>query len=247
MHTTIVIPTYNEARNIGELLSQIRKIAPGGGILVAGDNSPDDTGKIVKTIAASDSRVRLFARAGKEGLGAAYIASFKKILADGNTDVVVMMDADLSHDPKCLPAMLAHLEHGEVDVVVGSRYINGGSTEGWELWRRVLSRLGNYYCHYLTGLPSKDCTGGFNAMRTKFLRAVDFSRIDTVGYAFIMELKFALWQAGARFVEVPIVFKNRRFGKSKISGHIVGEGMWAPLKMCSQRLFTHFQKNNPEK
>ena len=143
------------------------------------------------------------------------------------------MDADHSHDPMYLPALLAAAEHA--DVVTGSRYINGGGTEGWELWRRMLSIGGNWYCRIITGMPINDATAGFNLIRTELLRHVPLQKLDSSGYAFQMELKHLLWKHGARCVEVPIIFRQRRGGESKLSGHIIREGITAPWKLLLKR------------
>ncbi len=233
MHTTIVIPTYNEAGNIGRLVEQIRATVPDVYILVVDDNSPDGTGKIVQEIFVGDAQVQLFARKEKEGLGAAYLAAFKRVLAEGSTDTIVMMDADYSHDPKYLPEILKQRE--KYDVVLGSRYISGGSTVGWELWRRALSYWGNTYARFVAGLPIRDCTGGFNAISTARLGELDLDSIQATGYAFIMGLKFRLAQTGATFSEVPIIFHNRREGESKMSSaslvRYFNEGVLAPWRM----------------
>ncbi|HEY4482784.1 MAG TPA: polyprenol monophosphomannose synthase [Candidatus Paceibacterota bacterium] len=229
MRVTIIIPTYNEAANIGELIKRIRATVPEVDILVVDDNSPDGTGRIVEEIASNNNRVQLLKRAGKEGLGKAYIAGFKKVLAEGEVTHIVMMDADLSHDPIYLPKMFALAR--DYDVVVGSRYLSGGGTVGWELWRRILSRLGNYYAHFVTGLPVRDCTGGFNLISVKYLEKIMLSNVTATGYAFIMEIKFIMYTLGAKFVEIPIIFKNRTGGQSKLSGKIIKEGVIAPLFM----------------
>jgi dolichol-phosphate mannosyltransferase len=140
-----------------------------------------------------------------------------------------MMDADWSHQPKYLPDLFRFIDH--YDVVIGSRYIKEGMTVGWEWWRKWLSKCGNFYCRAVTGLPINDCTGGFNIVKADSLRQVDLAKIDLSGYAFIMELKYGLYRAGATFFEFPIVFINRRGGESKLSNHIIGEGLLAPWKM----------------
>jgi len=139
------------------------------------------------------------------------------------------MDADFSHDPKYLVEMFKKSK--EYSVVVGSRYVLGGKTVGWELWRRILSFCGNFYCRTITGMPVKDCTGGFNIIHTDLLRKIDFSKMDMSGYAFIMEIKYLLYRAGGTFFEVPITFVNRVGGESKISSHIISEGIIAPWKI----------------
>ncbi|MBI2482129.1 MAG: polyprenol monophosphomannose synthase [Candidatus Vogelbacteria bacterium] len=229
MNITIVIPTYNERENIALLIPKLAGVVPEAKILVVDDNSPDGTGALVCDLMSEYRNLAILARPSKEGLGKAYIEAFKQVLVDQTTEVVIMMDADGSHGPQYLPAMLAKLNQAEV--IVGSRYCVGGGTLGWELWRRALSFCGNIYCRMITGIPITDCTGGFNVISTRFLRQVNLAVMDMSGYAFIMELKYLLYKTGARFVEVPIIFRNRIGGESKLSGHIISEGIIAPLKM----------------
>lgn len=229
MKDVIVIPTYNEKENISVLIPLIFKTLPDVEVVVADDNSPDGTGKTVLDLKFKYPKVSLISRPKKAGLGKAYTDSFKEILKDSNVRSIVMMDADLSHDPKYLVEMLKKSK--DFLVVVGSRYTIGGGTVGWELWRRVLSFCGNLYCRVITGIPIKDCTGGFNVINANLLRKIDFSKMDMSGYAFIMELKYLLYKAGGTFFEVPIVFVDRIKGESKISTQIVHEGILAPWKM----------------
>lgn len=229
MNIKIIIPTYNERQNISVLIPKIVEVVPMAQILVVDDNSPDGTGELVRELMISYPNLSLLSRPDKQGLGRAYIEAFKQVLTESWVEVVVMMDADGSHDPKYLPAMIAALGQGEV--IVGSRYTQGGGTVGWEWWRRLLSFCGNIYCRLITGLPINDCTGGFNVITKTHLAKIDLSSMDTSGYAFIMELKYLLYLVGARFKEVPIVFKNRIEGESKLSGHIISEGVVAPWRM----------------
>lgn len=232
MANHIVIPTYNEKENIQRLVPAVFALLPEARITVVDDNSPDGTAEAVRSLQSSYPNLFLLSRNRKEGLGRAYIHAFKEILKQ-NPAKLVMMDADLSHHPQYLPAMLA--EADSHDVVIGSRYTAGGRTEGWELWRRLLSRYANLYCRTITRLPIRDCTSGFKVINADFLKKIDLSRIDLSGYAFLMELKYALWQAGARFKEVPIIFRNRVGGESKISNHIIREGVLAPWKMIMRK------------
>jgi dolichol-phosphate mannosyltransferase len=227
MRYTVITPTYNEAANIGTLVAEVFKRVPDVSVLVVDDNSPDGTSDVVRKLQAQYPNLSLFLRERKEGLGKAYISAFKRVLND--TDAVIMMDADLSHHPEYLPKLIAAAEHA--DVVVGSRYMPGGATQGWELWRRILSRCGNWYARTVTGLPVRDCTAGFMLVKADFLRKVDFSQFDLSGYAFLIELKYLLWKAGARMAQVPIIFRNRIGGESKISSHIINEGILAPWKI----------------
>ncbi len=229
MKVVIIIPTYNESQNIERLVAEIFKVQPSVFVMVTDDNSPDGTAKIVQNLMSKYPNLSLFSRKGKEGLGKAYIDSFKKVLEDKTVDRIIMMDADYSHDPKFLGLMIEASKTS--DVVIGSRYIKGGATEGWEFWRVMLSFFGNRYCKFVTRMPIYDCTAGFNVINSNTLRKVDLSKFDLSGYAFIMELKYLLWKAGATFKEIPILFKNRTGGESKISSHIISEGILAPWKM----------------
>lgn len=229
----VIIPTYNEKENIEKIIRGVASSAPDISILVVDDNSPDGTADAVKDLAKTIPRLSLFLRKKKEGLGMAYIAAFQKVLNEGVMKKIITMDADLSHDPLYLPSLLKQSERH--DVVVGSRYVNGGGIIGWELWRRVLSRLGNIYACMVTDLPIKDCTGGYNVIDVSFLKKISLDHIDSSGYAFLIELKYMLFRAGASFCEVPIIFHNRTGGESKISGHIIREGVLAPWKMLLRK------------
>jgi len=231
MRYTVITPTYNEAANIGTLVSEIFKHAPEVSVLVVDDNSPDGTADVVRKLQAQYPKVELFLREKKEGLGKAYISAFKRVI--NATDAVIMMDADLSHHPEYLPKLMKAAE--SADVVVGSRYMRGGATEGWELWRRILSRCGNWYARTVTGLPVDDCTAGFMMIKTGMLKKINFDRFNLSGYAFLIELKYMLWKAGARMTQVPIIFRNRVGGESKISSHIINEGILAPWKMVFKK------------
>lgn len=225
----ILLPTYNEAGNVPSIISAIRAAVPQARILVVDDNSPDGTADVVRGLAQHHPQLRLLMRQGKEGLGKAYLHAFAEALQEKGIEAVLMMDADHSHDPAYIRPMLKRLD--SADVVTGSRYVRGGGTEGWERWRMLLSRFGNRYCGLVTGMPIADATAGFNMLRTDMLRRIDLGALDSSGYAFQMELKYLLWKAGARHAEVPIIFKKRREGESKLSNHIIAEGLLAPWKM----------------
>lgn len=229
MKDVIVLPTYNERKNISAIVPMIFEAVPNILILVADDNSPDGTAVAVKELQAKYPNLSLISQKEKKGLGPAYINAFRHVLEDSNIRTVIMMDADLSHQPKYLKEMLAMSQ--KYSVVTGSRYTKGGKTSGWEFWRRMLSLCGNFYCRTITRLPIKDCTAGFNVISADLLRKIDFSKMDMSGYAFIMELKYLLFKAGGTFFEVPINFVNRAEGESKISSHIISEGIIAPWKM----------------
>ncbi|OHA78502.1 MAG: hypothetical protein A2V96_02670 [Candidatus Yonathbacteria bacterium RBG_16_43_6] len=234
MKSVIIIPTYNERENISQLVTEIFDTVPTSVyVMVVDDNSPDGTGDIVESLKKMFPRLSLLHRRGKEGLGKAYLDAFGKVLEDKEVDSLIMMDADFSHHPRYLKEILSKKD--DYDVVVGSRYVPQGTVEGWELWRRVLSFGGNLYCRIITRISINDCTGGFNLIRTDILRKIDPSSFDASGYAFIFELKYLLFNEGARFVEVPIIFKNRTGGESKISNHIIKEGILAPWKMIMKK------------
>ncbi|MEN9614147.1 MAG: hypothetical protein RLZZ347_454 [Candidatus Parcubacteria bacterium] len=233
MKQVIILPTYNERENIGTLIPLVFATVPSVYILVADDNSPDGTATAVQALQKTYKNLSLISRAEKNGLGRAYLNAFAHVLKDPEVTSVIMMDADLSHQPKYLPEML---EKGrQYSVVTGSRYVAHGGTVGWELWRRVLSFFGNLYCRTITRMPLHDCTAGFNVISADLLRKIDFSKMDMSGYAFIMELKYLLYKAGATFFEVPITFVNRVGGESKMSSHIINEGILAPWKMILKK------------
>lgn len=233
MKECIIIPTYNERENIESLIPFIFSLLPQIFIMVVDDNSPDGTAAIVKILKETHPNLLLLQRNKKEGLGRAYSHAFQEVLKEPGVNKIIMMDADFSHHPDFLPSMLEASNYN--DVVVGSRYASGGKTIGWELWRKILSKGANFYCRLITGLPVKDCTSGFNVISVKALRSIDLSKLGLSGYAFLMELKYHLWQAGAKFKEVPIVFKNRVGGESKISSHVISEGVLAPWKMILKK------------
>lgn len=229
MNPCVILPTYNEAGNIGRVIESIREHAPAAAILVVDDNSPDGTADQVRQLQPQQPALSLLVRTAGRGFAQSYLAGFRHALEQPGLTHVVTMDADLSHDARYLPRMLeAAREH---DVVIGSRYAAGGGTEGWEAWRRVLSRCANWYCRGITRMPVRDCTAGFSVIRIDALRRIPFERIDAAGYAFLMELKYRLGQNGAQFAEVPIVFRNRDAGESKLSARIVREGLAAPWRL----------------
>lgn len=233
MKYVVIIPTYNERENIGKIVPEIFALIPEINVLVVDDNSPDQTQMVVRDLQQKFPNLSLLARQGKEGLGKAYLDAFWQVLKDETVDGIVMMDADFSHDPRYLPELLKN--SSDFDIVVASRYLRGGETVGWELWRKFLSTFGNLYARIILRMPITDYTGGFNLIKSNALRKVDFSTIDASGYAFQIELKYLLWKMGGRFTEVPIIFKNRLHGESKISGHIIREGIFAPWKMIFKK------------
>jgi len=222
--TIVVLPTYNERENVVALLRAVRAAVPDADVLVVDDNSPDGTAALVEETAAEQDQIKLLRRAGKQGLGSAYRQGFAVALDEGY-DVVVSMDVDFSHDPAVLPELLRLIRSG-ADAVVGSRYVPGGATVDWPLHRRLLSRWGNRYTSFVLGLGVRDCTSGYRAYRAAALRAIDPASTTAEGYAFLTELIRRLVRRGATVVETPIVFTDRRYGVSKMSGRIVVESMF---------------------
>lgn len=224
VRSIIVLPTYNEAEAIRPYVHALRAVSLDIDLLVVDDNSPDGTGDIVSALAADDPGIRLLHRDAKDGLGAAYRAGFRTVLDEGY-DVVVSMDADLSHDPAVIPTMLEMIEQG-ADVVIGSRYVDGGGTANWPLHRRLLSRWGNAYTRAVLGIHVRDCTAGFRAYRADVLAAIDPGTTLAEGYAFLTELVRRLDHQGYRIEETPITFTDRTLGSSKMSPTIIAESMW---------------------
>ncbi|MEY3011332.1 MAG: hypothetical protein RIT45_67 [Pseudomonadota bacterium] len=218
----ICLPTYNEAENLPLMVAAIFEVVPSIEIVVIDDNSPDGTGRIADELAAADSRVHVLHRTAKEGLGRAYIAGFRWAL-ERDYDLIFEMDCDFSHQPKYLPEFLRKAQ--EADLVLGSRYIEGGGTEGWAMHRRLLSRGGNTYARMILGLPFRDLTGGFKCFRREVLAALPLDAIQGGGYVFQIELTWRTIQAGFRVTEVPIVFPDRVRGDSKMHGAIVFEAV----------------------
>jgi dolichol-phosphate mannosyltransferase len=223
----VCLPTYDEAENVGPITAAILAAAPEVDVLVIDDDSPDGTGRIADGIAAREPRVKVLHRTAKEGLGKAYLAGFAWALERGY-DLVLEMDADFSHSPAHLPALLA--KAAEVDLVLGSRYVPGGGTRNWGLSRRILSRGGSLYARTILGLRVRDLTGGFKCFRREVLEAIDLATVSCTGYAFQIELTYRAVRRGFRVAEVPIVFEDRRVGHSKMSRRIVLEALrkvWA--------------------
>lgn len=220
--TLVVVPTYNEATGIETLLDQALAADPDLRILVVDDNSPDGTGEIVTKRAATDPRIALLSRPAKQGLGRAYVAGFRWGMGEGY-DRFVEMDADLSHDPADLPRLIAACEHA--DLVIGSRYVAGGRVEGWSRGRHALSRTANSYARIMLGHHIKDSTAGYRCYRREVLEALDLDSISSEGYAFQVEMAFRTRKAGFTISEIPIAFRERTSGSSKMSRQIVIEGM----------------------
>ncbi len=221
--TLVVLPTLDEAGNIRSVLGRIRTALPSAHVLVVDDGSADGTAELAQAAADELGQIRVLRRTGPKGLGPAYRAGFEAGLADGY-DVLVEMDADLSHDPRDLPALVAAVEAG-ADLAIGSRYVPGGATPGWPRKRRLLSRAGGLYARSLLRLPVRDVTSGFRAYRADLLRAIDLQTVETTGYGFQIDMTDRARRSGAGIREVPIVFRDRTAGESKMSGGIVREAL----------------------
>src|SRR5215217_6986475 len=220
----VVLPTYNEAENIEPLVHAVLGALRDARVLVVDDSSPDGTGAIADRLAGEHEAVQVLHRPAKAGLGRAYVSGFAHALAAG-AGHVIEMDADFSHDPADLPRLLDAARAG-ADVVLGSRYVEGGGVEGMPLYRRLLSRRGSAYARAVLGCPVRDLTGGFKCFRADALRAIDLDAIAATGFAFQVEATYRAVRAGLRVEEVPIVFHERRAGHSKLSAGIAAEALW---------------------
>jgi dolichol-phosphate mannosyltransferase len=219
----VIIPTYDERENLPLIADRVRRAVPEAEILVADDNSPDGTGEVADRLAQDDPAIHVMHRAGKQGLGAAYLAGFAWALEQG-FDVAVEMDADGSHQPEQLPRLLDALH--DADLVLGSRWVDGGQVRNWPRSREVLSRGGNTYTRLALGIPLRDATGGYRAFRRTALETLDLAAVESQGYCFQVDLAWRAVQAGLRVVEVPITFVEREIGDSKMSQRIVTEALW---------------------
>ena len=218
----VIIPTYNEAENVGPITARLRAAVPQADILIADDNSPDGTGALADELAAADDHIKVLHRAGKQGLGAAYLAGFDWGLQRGY-DVLVEHDADGSHRPEQLPALLERLK--TADVVKGSRWVKGGRVVNWPFTRELLSRGGNLWVKFWLGLPVAAAPGGFAAWRATTLRGMELSGVQAAGYGFQVDLAWRAVKNGFTVAEVPIEFEDRKYGESKMSQRIVIEAM----------------------
>ncbi len=231
MKSLIVIPTYNESENIVPLVEQVTGVAPVVDILIIDDNSPDGTGRVADDLQRKDSRIHVLHRPGKLGLGTAYVQGFQYAIEHGY-DLVFEMDADFSHDPKYLPGFFDMAENA--DLVIGSRYIPGGGTPNWSALRKFISGGGNIFARAVLGIPIHDCTSGYRCYRTSALRTLNLEKIRAQGYAFQVEMAYIFWQRGYRVREVPIIFEDRRVGKSKMSRKIFLEAFLWVLRIRIQ-------------
>jgi dolichol-phosphate mannosyltransferase len=224
----VIVPTYNEAENLEPLLAAIHGTVPSAHVLIVDDNSPDGTGRLASAIADRDARVHVIHRDRKLGLGTAYVAGYRWALGAGYP-AIVQMDADFSHDPRYLPAMLAAL--AEHDLVAGSRYVNGISVVNWSLGRLLLSMCGGLYARTLARVPLRDVTAGFLVFQAAFLRTIPLDRIRSNGYAFNIEMKFWTHRLRGRILEYPIIYVDRRVGVSKMDRGVVAEAMTIPFRL----------------
>jgi dolichol-phosphate mannosyltransferase len=232
----LVVPTYNEAENlepfVRAVLPQLAAASSEHHLLIVDDSSPDGTGQIADRLAAELPQVHVLHRAEKDGLGRAYVAGFERALGEG-AELVLQMDVDFSHDPKSVPALIASA--GDADLVIGSRYVAGGGTVDWGLGRRLLSRGGSWYARTVLGVPVRDLTGGFKCFRRELLERLGLAELGTAGFGFQIETTYRALQAGARVREVPIVFRDRQAGSSKMSKRIVLEALRQVIALRLQR------------
>ena len=232
MRTIVIVPTYNESENIEALVQEVLALPPVSGVIVVDDNSPDGTGQIADELAARH-KVQVIHRAGKLGLGTAYVAGFRRAL-EMEAERIMTMDADFSHHPSYIPAIVRKSD--DCDLVIGSRYVPGGGTRNWGPHRQLLSRGANTFARLMLGLRAHDCTAGFRCYHRGLLQAVDLSGILSDGYSFLIELLYRCQQAGGEIGEVPIVFEDRRAGQSKISQAEIVKALFTVLRLSAERL-----------
>lgn len=230
MRPVIILPTYNEKENLADIVRDIFLIGiTDMHIIIVDDNSPDGTGQIADELAAKNPNIQVIHRPKKEGLGRAYVAGFKKALADSANNYIFEMDADFSHQPKYLPVFLERIKNA--DLVLGSRNIPGGGVENWSWPRRFISGLANLVVRWLLGLPIKDLTGGFKCFRRQVLEQLNLDNVESSGYNFQIEMTYKAYKKGFKVVEMPIIFVERRAGHSKFSTAIMLESFWRVLKL----------------
>ena len=229
MRAIVLIPTFNERANLAELVERIRQFAPALHMLIVDDNSPDGTGELADELARQDpERLFVLHRQKKEGLGKAYVAAFTQVLKK-DYEYILQMDADLSHDPLYLPRFLEAI--GDHDLVVGSRYLQGISVVNWNLKRLVLSKLASHYVRFITRMPLSDPTSGFICWRRAALESIGFNDVFSIGYVFLVEMKYKAYRKGLRFSETPIIFVERKHGQSKLGWRVMREAIWGVLRL----------------
>jgi len=229
MRAIAVVPTYNERANLEELVEKVSQSVPGMHLLIVDDNSPDGTGELADELSRRHpDRIFVLHREKKEGLGRAYVEGFRQVLK-GDYEYVVQMDADLSHDPSHLPQFLEQIQNH--DLVVGSRYLHGISVVNWDLKRLILSKTATNFVRFITGMPFTDATSGFKCWRREALEAIGFQDTFSIGYVFLVEMKYKAYRKGFRVTEVPIVFVERKSGDSKMDWRVVREAIWGVLKL----------------
>lgn len=231
MNSVIVIPTYNEKENISFLIKEILTLKNISQIIVVDDNSSDGTGEVLKNLAQEIPQLIVIQRYKKLGLGTAYLEGFKLVLKE-NPDFILQMDGDFSHNPGYIPLMLEAIK--DSDLVIGSRYICGGGIKNWSFWRKTLSRFGNLYVRLITGIPVRDATSGFKCFRREVLETLDLEKISSQGYAFQIEMNYLVWKKKFRIKEIPIVFYERKGGRSKLNWRIVFEALWRVWRLRFQ-------------
>ena len=228
--TWVVLPTYEEVENLPGIATAILAALPAATLLVVDDSSPDGTGDLADRMAAENPRVRVRHRPGKAGLGRAYLDGFRVAL-DGGATSLIQMDADWSHDPAVLPALIAPITANRADLVIGSRYVRGGAVRDWGIGRRLISRLGSIFARTVLRLRPHDLTGGFKAWRASTLASIPFDGIHAGGYVFQIEMTYRASRGGARVAEVPITFQDRRVGRSKMSRRIIVEALLVVVRL----------------
>jgi dolichol-phosphate mannosyltransferase len=245
VRTLVITPTYDEAENIEEWLRRTRATLPDADVLVVDDNSPDGTGGVAERVAAELGRIQVLHRPMKEGLGVAYRAGLGAGLEQGY-ELLCHLDADLSHDPAVLPVLIARLEDDGADLVIGSRYVPGGSIPNWPWFRRALSRVGNFYAGFVLGTSVRDNTSGYRVYRAEILKDIDYASTRAKGYGFMIETAYRVWQCGGKIVESPIAFTDRVRGYSKMTLRVAAEELllvtWWGIRDRARRLFTRSRR-----
>jgi dolichol-phosphate mannosyltransferase len=237
----VIIPTYNERDNIGQLIPIVLKKGPNIKVLVVDDNSPVGTGALVADMARSNIRIFLLSRSGKLGLGSAYVKGFKWVLANDTSEYVFEMDADFSHNPDRIPEFIAKIEEG-YDLVIGSRYLRGVSVVNWSIKRLMLSYCASMYARRITGVPVQDQTTGYKCFHRRVLEGIDLDCIYSDHYAFQIEMNYRAKQKGFKLAEIPIVFEDRLQGESKISKRVIFEAIWVVWRLRLQTLLSRFNR-----